>query len=325
MPDIFKGNPRLETKRLILRKLDVSDAPDIYAYASDEAVSQYMLWSTHRCIEDAKTFINYTLKRYGSGDAGEWGIVLKETNTLIGSIGFPWYDIANSRAEIGYVLARPYWGQSLMPEAAGKIIEFAFDEMNLNRIECCHFAPNEKSGRVMRKLGMKYEGTAWRRIFAKGCFWDVRQYALLREDWEHQRSIPAHAESSCLISSDKSLLDIDRITAMLSTSYWANSRSREAIAQSIAHSLCWGAYQNGVQVAFARAVTDYAIVYWLCDVIVDEEWRGRGIGKTLVEAVVTSEELAPLRGILATRDAHFLYDRFGFKRFGDRFMMRSPG
>lgn len=73
---------------------------------------------------------------------------------------------------------------------------------------------------------------------------------------------------------------------------------------------------------FARAVTDYATIYWLCDVIIDEKHRGHGLGKMLVESVVNCEELAGLRGILGTKDAHGLYEQYGFVRVPDRFMVK---
>lgn len=114
------------------------------------------------------------------------------------------------------------------------------------------------------------------------------------------------------ISDQKNLLQIDRICAMLATSYWANARSREAIEKSIQNSICFGVYSEGVQIGFARCVTDYATIFWLCDVIVDEAYRGRGIGKALLEAVSSSDQLHGLGGILATRDAHGLYAQYGF-------------
>jgi ribosomal-protein-alanine N-acetyltransferase len=183
MNSIFKGNPRLGTVRLMLRKLKLSDAEDIFAYSSDPEVTKYLLWDTHDSIEDSENFIRYTMERYDSGDAGEWGIVLKETGKLIGTIGFPWYDLKNRRAEIGYVLSRDCWGNGYMPEAAGRILQFAFEEMNMNRIESCHFLPNEKSGKVMQKCGLKFEGTAHQKVFVKEKFWDVQQYAILKEVW----------------------------------------------------------------------------------------------------------------------------------------------
>ena len=117
---------------------------------------------------------------------------------------------------------------------------------------------------------------------------------------------------TALISDDKSLLQIERICALLKTSYWAGERSRETIARSIEHSLCFGVYQNGEQVGFARCVTDYATMFWLADVILDERVRGQGLGKALVDFIISHERLQGLVGTLATRDAQGLYQRFGF-------------
>jgi ribosomal-protein-alanine N-acetyltransferase len=126
MPDIYKGNPRLETDRLVLRKLTLDDVPSIFAYASNEDATQYMLWDTHRSIADSEAFVAWTLQRYQNGEAGEWGIELKETSQLIGTIGFASCNPWQGRAEIGYILAPQYWGRGLMPEAAARLVEFAF-------------------------------------------------------------------------------------------------------------------------------------------------------------------------------------------------------
>lgn len=180
----FRQTPTLETERLILRKLVPEDAEDIFAYASDDQVSRYVTWDTHPSVEVSRGFIEFTLGRYDRDEAGEWGIVLKSSGRLIGAMGFPWVDAKNRRGEIGYVIARPYWGQGLVPEAVVRVLRFAFTEMGLNRVECCHFLPNEKSGRVMQKAGMRFEGIARERFFAKGRFWDVKQYAILKKEWE---------------------------------------------------------------------------------------------------------------------------------------------
>jgi len=124
---------------------------------------------------------------------------------------------------------------------------------------------------------------------------------------------------TALISDDKNLLQIDRICALLKTSYWAGERSREAIERSIEYSLCFGIYQNGEQVGFARCVTDYATMYWLADVILDERVRGQGLGKALVDLIVSHELLQGLVGTLATRDAQGLYQRFGFEPIDARY------
>jgi ribosomal-protein-alanine N-acetyltransferase len=186
---VFKGNPTFETDRLILRKLTIKDAPDIFEYASDSEVPKYMLWDAHKSIEDTKAFIRSRLAAYRKDEAGEWALVLKETGKLIGCLGFTVCDVKNKRCEIGYVLNRKYWGNGYMPEAASRVIEFVFKDMGLNRVECYHFADNDKSGRVMQKAGMSYEGMARQKAFAKDRIWDVKMYAILKEDWEKRSQI----------------------------------------------------------------------------------------------------------------------------------------
>jgi GNAT superfamily N-acetyltransferase len=116
-----------------------------------------------------------------------------------------------------------------------------------------------------------------------------------------------------VISTDKSRLDVDSIHRYLAgESYWARGRSRAVQERAIANSLCFGVYYDGQQVGFARVVTDCATFGWLCDVFVDDGHRGRGLGKWLVETVVAHPDLAAVRRLLlATRDAHELYRRYG--------------
>ena len=115
------------------------------------------------------------------------------------------------------------------------------------------------------------------------------------------------------ISTDKSLLDLAAIHRYLSeSSYWAEGRSLAAVETSIEHSLCFGAYRGESLVGFARVVTDHATFAWICDVLVLEAHRGRGIGKRLIESVMEHPVLKGLRlSLLATRDAHMLYQRYG--------------
>ena len=118
-----------------------------------------------------------------------------------------------------------------------------------------------------------------------------------------------------VLSDDKSRLDLDRIRRWLADSYWAASRSTEAIEKSIANSATYGVYApNGEHVALTRATTDYATFAWLGDVVVDAEWRGQGIGKWLVgEVVAHLKEVGVPRFVLATRDAHTVYETVGFE------------
>jgi GNAT superfamily N-acetyltransferase len=116
------------------------------------------------------------------------------------------------------------------------------------------------------------------------------------------------------ISTERARLDIRLIHEELSErSYWAQGRALSSVARSIEHSLPFGVYTQGRQVGFARVVTDYATFAWLADVFVLAEFRGQGLGKWLLEVIVTHPELQGLRRwVLATKDAHELYRRYGF-------------
>lgn len=134
-------------------------------------------------------------------------------------------------------------------------------------------------------------------------------------------------ESAFFVSTDKSLLDIDVIHLFLSReSYWANRRSREQTLTAIKNSICFGVYDDKRQVGFCRVVTDRSTFAYLGDVFVSPEYRGKGLSKMLLEAAVSHPELQGLRRwVLATKDAHGLYERFSFAplRFPDRWMERT--
>lgn len=116
-----------------------------------------------------------------------------------------------------------------------------------------------------------------------------------------------------LISTDPSRLDLGAITDMLSRAYWAKDRTRDVITKSMQNSLVFGVYDSDRQIGLARVVTDYATFAWLCDVFILEEFRGRGISKWLMETILAHPDLQGLRRfLLATRDAHELYSRYGF-------------
>ncbi|WP_019635457.1 GNAT family N-acetyltransferase [Paenibacillus fonticola] len=127
-----------------------------------------------------------------------------------------------------------------------------------------------------------------------------------------------------LISDHKERLDRHVIKGYLARSYWANRRPVDRIEKSIDNSVCFGIYKGPAQVGFARVVTDDATMYWLCDVFIDEDYRGQGLGKRLVEVITESERFRNLMGLLGTRDAHELYEQFHFMRDHDRFMRRAP-
>lgn len=115
------------------------------------------------------------------------------------------------------------------------------------------------------------------------------------------------------VDTDASRLDLTMIHHFLTTSYWAQGRTREEVARSVEHSRCYGMYLEGRQIGFGRAVTDRLTFAYLADVFVLEPERGRGLGAFLVRCALADPELAAVRHwSLFTRDAHGLYRRFGF-------------
>ncbi len=115
------------------------------------------------------------------------------------------------------------------------------------------------------------------------------------------------------IDTNRDRLDLDVIHGFLVRSYWSPGVPRDVVARAIAHSLCFGVYRHGMQVGFARVVTDCATFAYLADVFVIEEHRGRGLSKWLMSFILAHPDLQGLRRfMLGTRDAHGLYRRFGF-------------
>jgi peroxiredoxin/GNAT superfamily N-acetyltransferase len=121
------------------------------------------------------------------------------------------------------------------------------------------------------------------------------------------------ARGSQLLSNDKARLDVETVASFLARSHWAARRSRALIERSLPHSDCYGVYEGSRQLAFARVVTDYATFAYLCDVYVDEEVRGQGLSKWIMEAIMRNPDYGNLRRfMLATKDAHGLYAKYGF-------------
>ena len=121
------------------------------------------------------------------------------------------------------------------------------------------------------------------------------------------------SEGSIVVTTDRSRLDLDVIHGFLTTAYWSKGVPRETVARSMEHSLCFGAFDDDRQVGFARVISDLTTFAYICDVFALESHRKRGVGKSLMAAIMAHPELQGLRlWTLFTRDAHGLYRQFGF-------------
>ena len=153
------GTTTLETERLILRRFTIEDAEAMFNnWASDEEVTKFLTWPTHRTIEDSKWFINFCLDNYSNLSFYNWGMELKETHELIGNISIVNVFEETSSMELGWVIGKKYWGNEYAPEAARKVFDTMFDIVGINCMVAEHDVNNQKSGKAMQKIGMKFEG-----------------------------------------------------------------------------------------------------------------------------------------------------------------------
>ena len=120
-------------------------------------------------------------------------------------------------------------------------------------------------------------------------------------------------------------MELEDIERLLRMTYWAVKRPLVQIEKSVENSACFGIYLEGIDklAGFARVISDYATTWYLCDVIIDPEYRNMGLGTALVSHIVSLPELSGLRGILITRDAHALYCKFGFEVMNGRVMVKE--
>ncbi|MBQ7897073.1 MAG: GNAT family N-acetyltransferase [Clostridia bacterium] len=177
---IIKHIPELETPRLILRKIKKSDAADMFEYASKEDVTKYLLWNAHESLKYTKKYLKFLVSKYKTGEYLDWGIVLKSNNKLIGTCGFASLDLANAKCEIGYVLNPDYHKNGYAYEAVGKILEYAFDTLGLNRIEARVIKGNEPSISLLKRCGMTEEGEGREEIYVKGEYKSLIHFSLLK-------------------------------------------------------------------------------------------------------------------------------------------------
>ncbi len=182
-PPLFRGCPPLCTPRLLLRRLSHRDAPDVFAYACDPEVTRYLPWARHTDMAETNAFIASSAAAVERDEIADWGIALRATNRVIGTIGVVRCDRDHGWAEIGYVLQRDFWNQGIATESCRAVLGFCFNEVGFHRVQarCC--TDNAASARVMEKIGMKREGVSREARRLKGAFADYAHFAILRREY----------------------------------------------------------------------------------------------------------------------------------------------
>jgi len=177
------GTKQLETARLILRQFTLDDAQAMYEnWASDPEVTKFLTWPAHANVEISRMVLSDWVSHYEEDTFYQWAIVPKGLGQPIGSISVVSRNDGVELVHIGYCIGRSWWHQGIMTETLQAVLDFFFDEVGVNRVETRHDPNNPHSGAVMRKCGMKYEGTMRQSDRNNQGLCDAAWYAMLRED-----------------------------------------------------------------------------------------------------------------------------------------------
>ncbi len=178
------GTQKLETERLILRRFKIEDADAMYKnWASDSEVTKFLMWPPHESPEVSLGITEDWLKQYSDNSYYQWAIVLKENgDEPIGSISAVSVKEEISAVHIGYCIGKKWWHKGITSEALKAVMDYFFDVVGVNRIESRHDPRNPNSGKVMKKCGMKYEGTLRSADWNNQGICDACYYALLKSE-----------------------------------------------------------------------------------------------------------------------------------------------
>lgn len=188
MPDVksFEWGsrlPTLRTSRLTLRSLEVSDDADVFAVFSDPMVTRYWDGATMTTVQDAISYIDHIHNGFRRRELFQWGITDRETNAVIGTCTVIHLSPNHERAEIGFAIRQERWGQGLGTEAVAAVVGFGFETLNLHRIEADVDPRNERSLRLLERLGFRREGHLRQRYYIDGERQDAIMMGLLRPEW----------------------------------------------------------------------------------------------------------------------------------------------
>ncbi|MEW4282458.1 GNAT family N-acetyltransferase [Priestia koreensis] len=181
---IYKGTPMIETKRLILRKIEMNDARRMFDYIfSDRRVMDNLIKGPHKAISETIDRLTEITNHYVSENFCYWGIEIKESGELIGTIDLYNIDESTENCEVGYNIGFNWWNQGYGSEALHAIVEFAFRFMNIHKISATHNIDNPASGRIMLKVGMKREGIIRHMIRKNNQYKDCGIYGILQQEY----------------------------------------------------------------------------------------------------------------------------------------------
>lgn len=179
----FEEFPELESQRLILRQLNLTDASAVQAIRSDERVMVYMDQERHQSLQQSEESILEKLKMYKERTGMLWALIEKSTGTFIGDFALFNIDPKNSRAEIGYTLKPEFWRQGFMKEAMRSVFNFGFKDFHLHSLEANINPGNDNSRGLLLSMGFQKEAYFRENYFYNGEYLDSEIYSLLKSDF----------------------------------------------------------------------------------------------------------------------------------------------
>ena len=180
--DVLEEDIKLQTERILLRKPYEKDIQDIFEYGSDEEVTKYVRFKTHKNLTDAKTFLVIAKNGFKNKTALTLVIELKSENKVIGAIDFKDIDDLSEKAELGFILSRKYWSKGFMSEACRKFIGFGFKKIKLNRIEAHVDIENVRSIKLLKDI-MQKEGMLRECEKKNGKYINMNLYSILKREY----------------------------------------------------------------------------------------------------------------------------------------------
>ena len=176
--------PTLSTARLILSQPTVSDVEEVvfHANSTSEIAENTLTFPYPYREEHAHFWFKMAEEGFQKKEAFIFGIREKENLKLIGGIGLH-LDLVNNKAEVGYWLGKSFWNKGYVSEALQRVLQFGFEELNLNKIYASHFPHNPASGKVLQKNGFEFEGILKQEVLKNGQFLDLHRYAIFQEKY----------------------------------------------------------------------------------------------------------------------------------------------
>jgi ribosomal-protein-alanine N-acetyltransferase len=180
---LFKKIPTITTERLVLRKMLPKDAEDMYEYAQEPLVTNFLLWEPHVSIKFTQSYLKFIQTQYAAASFFDWAVTLADSGKMIGTCGFASIDTDNDAGEIGYVINPEYWGKGYATEALSRMLSFGFGVLGMHRIYVRIMSGNLASERVAKKCGMRHEATFYSSLMVKGEYRTIKYYAILRDEF----------------------------------------------------------------------------------------------------------------------------------------------